>query len=219
MQHSQAADQRAELDAHAGPGGPHEVEILIRRLDEGVPVPAYAHPGDAGADLATTVDVTLQPGERAMVPTGISLALPLGFVALVHPRSGLAARCGISIVNAPGTVDAGYRGEVKVMLINLDPAEPVTLRRGDRIAQLVVQRVERARFVEVDRLPESARGAGGYGSTGGFVADSPADTPADRASRPAPTFEQSPRRSSEVPPHKAGAGVADPRGAGRPDLG
>jgi dUTP pyrophosphatase len=146
------------------------VEILIKRLDSDVPVPSYAHPGDAGADLVSTVDVRLGPGERAMVPTGISLALPDGYVALVHPRSGLAARCGISIVNAPGTVDAGYRGEVKVMLINLDPSEPVALRRGDRIAQLVVQQVERARFVEVDHLPGSARGAGGYGSTGGFVA-------------------------------------------------
>ena len=149
------------------------VEILITRLDEDVPVPSYAHPGDAGADLTTTVDVALEPGERAMVPTGISLALPDGYVALGHPRSGLAARCGVSIVNAPGTVDAGYRGEVKVMLINLDPAAPVRLQRGDRIAQLVIQQVERARFVEVDRLPGSARGAGGYGSTGGFV--SPAD--------------------------------------------
>ncbi len=145
------------------------VEILIRRLDPGVPVPSYAHPGDAGADLATTIDVHLEPGERAVVPTGISLALPVGYVGLVHPRSGLAARCGLSIVNTPGTVDAGYRGEVKVLLVNLDPVHPVTLRRGDRIAQLVVQRVEHARFVEVDRLPESSRGDGGYGSTGGFV--------------------------------------------------
>ena len=145
------------------------VEILIRRLDEDVPLPSYAHPGDAGADLTTTVDLELAPGERAMVPTGISLALPDGYVALVHPRSGLAARCGVSIVNAPGTVDAGYRGEVKVMLINLDPAEPVRLRRGDRVAQLVVQQVERARFVEVERLPGSDRGDGGYGSTGGFA--------------------------------------------------
>ena len=151
------------------------VDILVRRLDDAVALPAYAHPGDAGADLTTTVDVDLAPGERAMVPTGISIALPEGYVALVHPRSGLAARCGISIVNAPGTVDAGYRGEVKVMLINLDPAEPVSLRRGDRIAQLVVQRVEHARFVEVEELPESARGEGGYGSTGGF------DTAASRS--------------------------------------
>ena len=120
------------------------------------------------ADLLTTVDVTLAPGERAMVPTGVAIALPVGYVALVHPRSGLAARHGLSIVNAPGTVDAGYRGEIKVMLINHDPAEPIELRRGDRIAQLVVQRVERAQFVEVRELPTSARGAGGYGSTGGF---------------------------------------------------
>jgi dUTP pyrophosphatase len=147
------------------------VEILIRRLDASVPLPSYAHPGDAGADLTTTVDVHLDPGERAMVPTGISIALPDGYAAFVHPRSGLAARCGISIVNAPGTVDAGYRGEVKVMLVNLDPREPVSLSRGDRIAQLVVQRVERARFVEVERLPGSDRGDGGYGSTGGFASN------------------------------------------------
>ena len=145
------------------------VEILIKRLDSGVPVPTYAHPGDAGADLTTTVDVELKPGERALVPTGISIALPDGYVALVHPRSGLAAKFGVSIVNAPGTVDAGYRGEIKVMLINLDPAEPVVLRRGDRIAQLVIQRFETAAFVEVDTLPDSVRGDGGYGSTGGFA--------------------------------------------------
>ena len=145
------------------------VEILVQRLDDGVPLPSYAHPGDAGADLATTVDVRLEPGERAMVPTGIAVALPEGYVALVHPRSGLAARFGLSIVNAPGTVDAGYRGEIKVMLVNLDPVTPVELRRGDRIAQLVVQQVEHAQFVPVDRLPESIRGDGGYGSTGGFL--------------------------------------------------
>ncbi len=146
------------------------VEILITRLDDTVPLPTYAHPGDAGADLTTTVDVELKPGERAMVPTGISIALPDGYVALVHPRSGLAARFGVSIVNAPGTIDAGYRGEIKVMLINLDPAEPVVLHRGDRIAQLVIQRFERAEFVEVETLPGSVRGDGGYGSTGGFLA-------------------------------------------------
>lgn len=138
------------------------------RLDADLPVPAYAHPGDAGADLRTTVDVSLAPGERALVPTGIGIALPEGYVALVHPRSGLAARHGLSIVNTPGTVDAGYRGEVKVMLINHDPVTAVELRRGDRIAQLVIQRVERARFVEVGQLPDSVRGEGGYGSTGGF---------------------------------------------------
>ena len=145
------------------------VEVLVQRLDD-VPIPVYAHPGDAGADLVTTVDLTLQPGERAVVPTGISLALPNGYAALVHPRSGLAARCGLSIVNAPGTVDAGYRGEVKVVLVNLDANEPVVLSRGDRIAQLVFQQVERARFVEVDNLPGSDRGTGGHGSTGGFAA-------------------------------------------------
>ena len=142
------------------------LDVKIVRLDPDVPVPGYAHPGDAGADLTTTVDVTLGPGERAMVPTGIAVALPEGYVGLVHPRSGLAAKHGLSVVNTPGTIDAGYRGEVKVLLVNHDPVEPVTLKRGDRIAQLVVQRFERARFVEVGVLPDSVRGIGGYGSTG-----------------------------------------------------
>ena len=145
-----------------------DLEVALVRLDAELPPPAYAHPGDAGADLRTTVDVSLKPGERALVPTGIAMALPEGYVGLVHPRSGLAAKHGLSIVNAPGTVDAGYRGEVKVALINLDSVEAIELRRGDRIAQLVIQRVEQARFVEVSELPESVRGAGGYGSTGGF---------------------------------------------------
>ncbi|WP_299055517.1 dUTP diphosphatase [uncultured Nocardioides sp.] len=149
-------------------------EILLRRLDPGLPPPSYAHPGDAGADLHTTEDVELAPGERRLVSTGIAIALPEGYVALVHPRSGLAVRHGLSIVNTPGTVDAGYRGEVKVLLVNTDAADTVVLRRGDRIAQLVVQRVERARFVETDVLPDSPRGSGGYGSTGGF--GPPADT-------------------------------------------
>jgi dUTP pyrophosphatase len=159
----------------AGPGVPGEravpgepVPVRVRRFDPEAPIPTYAHPGDAGADLSTMVDVRLEPGERALVPTGIGIALPEGYVGLVHPRSGLAARCGLSIVNAPGTVDAGYRGEIKVALVNLDPGEPVVLRRGDRIAQLLVQRVERARFLEVDALPDSVRGDGGHGSTGGF---------------------------------------------------
>ncbi len=154
------------------------MEILITRLDPGVPLPAYAHPGDAGADLVSPVDVRLEPGARSLVPTGLAIALPDGYVALVHPRSGLAMRHGISVVNAPGTVDAGYRGEVKVLLVNLDPSTPVDIARGDRIAQLVVQRVEKAHFVEVERLPGSARGEGGYGSTGGF------------AERSAPTTEE-----------------------------
>lgn len=144
------------------------VEVLIQRLVPEATLPFYAHPGDAGADLATVTAVKLAPGERALVPTGISIALPRGYVALVHPRSGLAARCGMSIVNAPGTIDAGYRGEVKVLLINLDPYESIQLHAGDRIAQLVFQRFETARFVEVERLPGSQRGFGGYGSTGGF---------------------------------------------------
>ena len=144
------------------------VQISLLRLDPELPAPSYAHPGDAGADIHAAVEVTLQPGERALVPTGIALALPEGFVALVHPRSGLAARHGISIVNAPGTVDAGYRGEVKVCLVNTDTVEPFTVRRGDRIAQLVIQRFETAAFVEVVDLPDSVRGDGGYGSTGGF---------------------------------------------------
>ena len=145
-----------------------DVDVQILRLDPDLPLPAYAHPGDAGADLVSAIDVRLAPGERVVVPTGIALALPEGYVAFVQPRSGLAARHGVSIVNTPGTVDAGYRGEIKVLLVNHDRTEPVELRRGDRVAQLVVQRFERARFVAVDELPDSARGAGGYGSTGGF---------------------------------------------------
>ncbi len=144
------------------------VEVFVTRVDAGVPLPAYAHPGDAGADLVSTVDVRLAPGERALVPTGIAVALPVGYAAFVHPRSGLAARCGLSIVNTPGTIDAGYRGEISVLLVNLDPTIPVTLHRGDRIAQLVVQAVEHADFSVVQTLPGSVRGAGGYGSTGGF---------------------------------------------------
>jgi dUTP pyrophosphatase len=152
-----------------GPETGPTVQISIHRLDPELPLPSYAHPGDAGADLHAREDVTLEPGERRLVPTGISLALPEGYVALVHPRSGLAHRTGLSIVNAPGTIDAGYRGEVKVCLVNLDPATPIELKRGDRIAQLVVQRVETAGFVEVEELPGSSRGTGGHGSTGGFA--------------------------------------------------
>ena len=145
------------------------VQVSILRLDPELPLPSYAHPGDAGADLCAREDVVLAPGERRLVPTGVALALPEGYVALVHPRSGLAHRSGLSIVNAPGTIDAGYRGEVQVCLVNLDPVTPIELRRGDRIAQLVIQQFETAAFVEVDDLPDSARGAGGYGSTGGFA--------------------------------------------------
>lgn len=142
------------------------VPVLLHRLDPGLPVPSYARPGDAGADLMTTVDVELAPGERATVPTGVAIALPAGFAGFVHPRSGLAARSGLTVVNAPGTVDAGYRGELRVTLLNTDAATPVRLRRGDRIAQLVVQRVAEACFVEVEELPASVRGSAGFGSTG-----------------------------------------------------
>jgi dUTP pyrophosphatase len=145
------------------------VRVLVQRLDPGVPLPAYALPGDAGADVVTTVDAELAPGERAVLPTGLALALPDGYAAFVHPRSGLAARCGMSLVNAPGTVDSGYRGEVKVIVINHDPVATLRLARGDRIAQLVLQKVERAQFTLVDELPGSERGAGGHGSTGGHA--------------------------------------------------
>jgi dUTP pyrophosphatase len=141
--------------------------VLVQRIEPDAPMPAYALPGDAGADIITTADITLEPGERAVLPTGIAIALPDGFAAFVHPRSGLAARAGLGLVNAPGTIDSGYRGEIKVIVINHDPAEPLHLARGERVAQLVVQRVERAEFVEVFELPHSERGAGGHGSTGG----------------------------------------------------
>lgn len=142
------------------------VQILIKRLDPGVTLPNYAKGGDAGADIATAVDITLAPGERALVPTGISIALPDGYVALVHPRSGLAIKHGVTMVNSPGTVDAGYRGELKLILINHDSKDSVSFKRGDRVAQLVIQRVERAEFVEVKELPGSGRGTDGFGSTG-----------------------------------------------------
>jgi len=132
-------------------------------------VPSYATAGDAGVDLVTTADVVIAPGERAVVGTGVAVALPIGFAGFVHPRSGLAARVGLSVVNTPGTIDAGYRGEIRVCLINHDLREPITLRRGDRIAQLVVQRVEHVVFTEVAELPDSERGTGGYGSTGGHA--------------------------------------------------
>lgn len=141
-------------------------EVLIKRLDPDIPLPSYAKAGDAGADLATRIDFTINPGERILVPTGISIALPDGYVALVHPRSGLAIKHGVSIVNTPGTVDAGYRGELQVILINLDKNKSISFKKGDRIAQLVIQQVERAQFVEVSELPGSERATGGFGSTG-----------------------------------------------------
>ena len=152
--------------SHRPDVGAPTVEVLLRRLDPDLPAPAYAQPGDAGADLVAAEDVELAPGARAWVRTGMAVALPDGSGGLVHPRSGLAARLGVTLLNAPGTVDAGYRGEILVNLINHDRHATVTISRGDRIAQLVVQRVERALFREVRRLPDSPRGAGGFGSTG-----------------------------------------------------
>lgn len=148
------------------PAAPRTVPVALRRLDEGLPVPRQARPDDAGVDLHAREQVTLAPGERALVPTGIAIALPPGWAGFVHPRSGLAARHGISVVNAPGTVDAGYRGEILVNLVNTDRAEPFTVRRGDRVAQLVVQQVAAPLFEVVDELPPSERGAGGHGHTG-----------------------------------------------------
>lgn len=145
---------------------PHAVDVLVRRIDPDLPLPTYAHPGDAGVDLLTAIDAVVPPGERVLLPTGIAIALPEGYAAFVHPRSGLAVKHGVSLVNGPGTIDAGYRGEIAVSLVNHDPREPVVLHRGDRIAQLVVQRVEHAVFHEVTVLPGSDRGEGGFGSSG-----------------------------------------------------
>ncbi|WP_307854572.1 dUTP diphosphatase [Micromonospora sp. C31] len=145
------------------------VPVPVRQLDPELPLPAYAHPGDAGADLVAAADVELPPGGRALVPTGVAIALPEGYVGLVHPRSGLAARLGVTVLNAPGTVDAGYRGEILVNLINHDRETSAKISRGDRIAQLVVQRVARAEFRPATELPASRRGSGGHGSTGGHA--------------------------------------------------
>ncbi len=142
------------------------LKVLVTRLDPELPLPKYAKGGDAGADIVSRIDITLAPGERALVPTGISIALPDGYVCLVHPRSGLAIKHGVTMVNAPGTVDAGYRGELQVILINHDLKESVNFKRGDRIAQLVFQQVERAEFIEVQSLPGSGRAESGFGSTG-----------------------------------------------------
>ncbi len=142
------------------------LRLQVQRLDPELPLPAYAHPGDAGLDLYAREDVRLAPGERAVVPTGVAVSLPRGCVGLVHPRSGLAARLGLSLVNTPGTIDEGYRGEVKVIAINLDRSAPLALSRGERIAQLVVQRVETVSVVEVESLDETPRGEGGFGSSG-----------------------------------------------------
>jgi dUTP pyrophosphatase len=140
--------------------------VLIRRLDPGLPLPGYAHPGDAGLDLCAAEDLVLEPGHRARIPTGIAVAIPEGYAGFVQPRSGSAARLGLGMVNSPGLIDAGYRGEIQVLAINLDPATPITINRGDKVAQMVILPVARAELAEVDELPDSVRGTGGFGSTG-----------------------------------------------------
>ncbi len=169
MSDADARGQAAAPAARNGAGRADAVHVLIKRLDPGLPLPARAHPGDAGVDLYAAADVDLAPGQRAVVGTGLAIALPDGYAAFVHPRSGLGARYGITLVNAPGTVDAGYRGEIRVTLLNTDTAQPVSFRRGDRIAQLVIQRVASPVFHEVESLPGSARGEAGFGSTGGHA--------------------------------------------------
>ena len=142
------------------------MKVLITRLDKNLPLPRYAKPGDAGADVFSRIDLEIAPGSRALVPTGISIAIPNGYAAFAHPRSGLAIKYGVGMVNAPGTIDAGYRGELQIIVINHDPKETFFIKRGDRIAQLVFQKVESAEFIEVDELPGSGRGQDGFGSTG-----------------------------------------------------
>lgn len=159
-----------------------EVSLRVKRLDPDVPLPSYAHPGDAGLDLAAAEAVTFEPGQRGAVGTGLAVAVPPGWVGLVHPRSGLALHSGLTVVNAPGTIDAGYRGEVKVLLVNLGDA-PVVVERGERIAQLLLQRVGQATVVEVDDLDDTERGAGGFGSTGGAGRVEAADDDTPRAAR------------------------------------
>jgi dUTP pyrophosphatase len=142
------------------------IEIEIKLLDEGLPMPRYQHKGDAGLDLPSRVDYVLGPGERAMIPTGIAVAIPRGYAGFVLPRSGLASRHGISLVNSPGLVDSGYRGELAIVMINTDRHKPFDIKRGDRIAQLVIQQVVEARTVQVKELDDTSRGVGGFGSTG-----------------------------------------------------
>jgi dUTP pyrophosphatase len=142
------------------------VRVAIKRLDTGLPLPEYAHPGDAGLDLLAAEARSLAPGERAAVPTGLAVAIPLGYAGFVHPRSGRALRDGLGVANAPGLIDSGYRGEIKVIVVNLDTQSPIKIERGDKIAQLVIQRVERVELDEVSELPDSRRGSGGFGSTG-----------------------------------------------------
>lgn len=142
------------------------MKVLVTRLDPNLPLPTYAKPGDAGADLYSRIDIELSPMQRALVPTGLAIALPPGYAGFIHPRSGRAAKEGLSMVNAPGTIDAGYRGEIQVVLINLDSEKKITIKRGERIAQLVIKEVSQAEFVEVEQLPGTSRGEAGFGSSG-----------------------------------------------------
>lgn len=142
------------------------MDVKIKRLDKELPVPCYAHQGDAGCDLYSTIDQEIPPVSRALIPTGIAISLPEGYAAFIQPRSGLAAKHGISIVNTPGLIDSHYRGEIKIILINTDSSESFSINRGDKIAQMVIQKVEQAQFVEVEELDETVRGAAGFGSTG-----------------------------------------------------
>lgn len=143
-----------------------ELKVEIKRLDPGLPLPQYAYPGDAGLDLCSATDVTIKPGRRADIPTGVAVAIPEGYAGFVQPRSGLALEKGLSIVNTPGLVDSGYRGEIRVVAINLDTDDPIEIRRGDKIAQMVILQVARVALVEADELPGSPRASGGFGSTG-----------------------------------------------------
>lgn len=152
------------------------LQVKVRRLDADLPLPTYARAGDAGVDLCARIGLTIAPGHRALIPTGLAIELSPGYAGFVHPRSGLAARHGITMVNAPGTIDSGYRGEIQVNLINLDPRESFSFDRGDRIAQLIIQRVEEVRWIEVDALGDSERGSGGHGGSGGFTSAATRDT-------------------------------------------
>lgn len=143
-----------------------EITVSIKQLDPGLPLPSYAHPGDAGIDLLASEGITLQPAQRALVPTGVAIAIPEGYAGYVQPRSGLALREGLALVNSPGLIDSGYRGEIKVVVINLDPAAPIKIERGDKIAQLVILPVPKVRMEVVHKLPASKRAIGGFGSTG-----------------------------------------------------
>lgn len=148
-----------------------KLNVRIKRIDKDLPLPRYAHTGDAGCDLYSREEVVIKPGERVLVGTGIAISLPKGHAAFIQPRSGLAAKHGITIVNTPGLIDCQYRGEIKIILLNTDSKESFIVKRGDKIAQMVVQKVEEAQFIEVDELDETQRGAGGFGSTGVSICD------------------------------------------------